>query len=48
MIGACKKLSLRKNPALIVLIWLSVLRGGATRGFEKARAGHSRRSDPDK
>jgi hypothetical protein len=36
MIEACKKLSLRKNPALILLIWISVLSGCATFGFKKS------------
>jgi hypothetical protein len=35
MIEACKELSLRKNLALMLLIWISVLGGCATLGFEK-------------
>ena|SRR5438309_2257302 len=34
MIEACKKLSLRKNPALILLIWVTGLSGCATFGFK--------------
>jgi hypothetical protein len=35
MIEARKKLSLRKNPALILLIWISVLSGCATLELKK-------------
>jgi hypothetical protein len=35
MIEVWKKYSLSKNPALILLIWISVLSGCATLGFKK-------------